>query len=292
MHTALNSPVFACPVCGAPLPPAAESYVCVQGHCFDVAREGYVNLLLARHRRSKEPGYSKEMIAGRRDFFDAGHYASLADCVAECVRAVLPAGPDRVVVEAGCGEGYYLRRLRRLLNQDSSHDGVVLCGLDISKYGIRVAARRDPQGQYAVADTHRMPILTGRVDVLLSHFSPVSADDFRRVVKLGGAVLVGVPGERHLFRFKELIHASPAVHEPVARLAKESGFELINTHVIRYPLALRGPGQAANLLLMTPYFWSVDVETRARVSALDALDTEVDVVVYTYQRTELPSAGE
>jgi hypothetical protein len=82
------------------------------------------------------------------------------------------------------------------------------------------------------------------------------------------------------------------VHEPVARLAEESGFELINTHVIRYPLALRGPGQAANLLLMTPYFWSVDVETRARVSALDALDTEVDVVVYTYQRTELPSAGE
>ncbi len=288
----MNSPVFACPVCGEDLPPAPGSYVCVNGHRFDVAREGYVNLLLAQHRRSKDPGYSKEMIAGRRYFFDAGHYAPLADCVAECLRSLLPAGPDRVVVDAGCGEGYYLRRLRRLLQQDCSGDGVVLCGLDISKHGIRVASRRDPQGRYAVAGTYRMPVRAGRVDVLLSHFSPVSAEDFRRVVKPGGAVLVGGPGERHLFRLKELLYESPAAHEPVAMLADESGFELIDTRVIRYPLSLRGPGQAANLLLMTPYFWSVDDETRARIGALDALDTEVDVVLHIYRRMKIPSVGE
>lgn len=266
--------------------------MCANGHRFDVAREGYVNLLLAQHRRSKDPGYSREMIAGRRDFFDAGYYAPLTDCVAECVRSVLPAGPDRVVVDAGCGEGYYLRRLRRLLKQHGSGDGVVLCGLDISKHGIRVASRRDAQGLYAVAGTYRMPVLAGRVDVLLSHFSPVSAEDFRRVVKPGGAVLVGVPGERHLFRFKELLYESPAAHEPVAMLADESGFELIDTHVIRYPLSLRGPGQVANLLLMTPYFWSVDDETRARIGTLDVLDTEVDVFLHTYRRTAIPSVGE
>lgn len=288
----MNPPVFACPVCGEALPPAPGSYVCVNDHRFDVAREGYVNLLLAQHRRSKDPGYNKEMIAGRRDFFDAGYYAPLADCVAECVRSVLPAVPDRVVVDAGCGEGYYLRRLRRLLNHDCSGDGVVLCGLDISKHGIRVASRRDPQGLYAVAGTHRMPVLAGRVDVLLSHFSPVSAEDFRRVVKPDGSVLVGGPGERHLFRLKELLYESPAAHEPVAMLADESGFELIDTHVIRYPLSLRGPGQVANLLLMTPYFWSVNDETRARIGALDALDTEVDVVLHAYRRTAIPSISE
>ncbi|MGH3547438.1 MAG: putative RNA methyltransferase [Pseudonocardiaceae bacterium] len=291
MTTIANCPVFACPVCGEPLPPATGSYVCANGHRFDVAREGYVNLLLTQHRHSKDPGYSKEMIAGRRDFFDAGHYAPLADGVAECVRSVLPAGPDRVVVDAGCGEGYYLRRLRRLLAQDGSRDATALTGLDISKHGIRVAARRDPQGLYAVAGTYRMPVLPRRVDVLLTHFSPVSAEDFRRVVKPGGAVLVGAPGEGHLFSFKELLYNSPAQHQPVATLAGESGFDLIATHVIRYAVSLRGPGQVANLLLMTPYFWSVNDDTRARLAALDTLDTEVDVVVHSYRRTEITSAA-
>lgn len=293
MSAITSSPlVFACPVCGEPLPLAAGGYVCANGHRFDLAREGYVNLLLAQHRRSKDPGYSKEMIAGRRDFFDAGHYAPLADGVAEHVRSALPAGPDRVVLDAGCGEGYYLRRLRGLLSRDGVSDLPILCGLDISKHGIRVAARRDPQGLYAVASTYRMPVLAGRVDVLLTHFSPVSAEDFRRVVTPGGVVLVGGPGEGHLFSLKELLYDRPAQHEPATTLAEEDGFELIDTYFIRYPLELRGPGQVANLLGMTPFNWSVNEDTRDRLAALDALDTEVDVVVHTYRRTETdPASG-
>ncbi len=292
MRTIMSPLLFACPACGEPLPVGSGSYVCANGHRFDLAREGYVNLLLAQYRRSKDPGYSKEMIAGRREFFDAGHYAPLADGVAGCVRSVLPAGPDRVVVDAGCGEGYYLRRLRHLLAQGARYEGVVLCGLDISKHGVRVAARRDPQSLYAVAGTYRMPILPRRVDVLLTHFSPVSAEEFRRVVKPGGAVLVGGPGEGHLFSLKELFYDTPAPHEPSATLAEERGFDLIDTHAIRYPLSLRGSGQVANLLLMTPYFWSVDDDTRAEIAALDVLDTEVDVVVHTYRRTDNDSAAD
>lgn len=100
-----------------------------------------------------------------------------------------------MVVDAGCGEGYYLRRLRALLARDGIETNTVVCGLDISKHGIRVAARRDPQGLYAVASAHRMPILPETADVLLTHFSPVSAENFRRVVKPTGVVLVGGPGE-------------------------------------------------------------------------------------------------
>jgi 23S rRNA (guanine745-N1)-methyltransferase len=291
MTTTMTTAVFACPVCGEMLPSAPGGYVCANGHQFDIAREGYVNLLLAQHRRSKDPGYNKEMIAGRRDFFDAGHYQRLADGVAERVRAALPPEPDPVVVDAGCGEGYYLRRLRTLLADAESHGDAILCGLDISKHGIRVAAKRDPQGIYAVAGTYRMPVLPERVDVLLTHFSPVSAVDFRRVVKLGGVVLVGRPGEGHLFSFKELLYDRPAQHKPEVTLADESGFELIGTSTIQYPLSLRGPGQVANLLLMTPFFWSVDDNARARLAALDTLDTEVDVIVHAYQRTLDAPAG-
>lgn len=286
------TPVFACPVCAAPLPQAAGDYLCVNSHRFDIAREGYVNLLLAQHRRSKDPGYSKEMIAGRRDFFDDGHYAQLADSVAEHVQSVLPSGPDRVVLDAGCGEGYYLRRLRGLLLGVGMPDQPVLCGLDISKHGIRIAARRDPEGLYAVAGTYRMPVLAGRIDVLLTHFSPVSAEDFRRVVKPSGVVLVGAPGEDHLFSLKELLYDRPAQHEPAPTLTEEDGFELIDTHNIRYPLELRGPGQVANLLGMTPFKWSVNEDTRAQLASLDALDTEVDVVLHAYRRTDAQPASD
>jgi len=276
--------VFACPVCGEPLERVARTFGCVNAHTFDVAKEGYVNLLLAQHRHSKDPGYSKAMIAGRRDFFDAGHYQPLADGIAGLITDYLPGVAERVVLDAGCGEGYYLRRLRARLAEQDQEAGTILCGLDISKHGIRIAARRDPRGLYAVASTFRMPVLPCRIDVLLTHFSPVSAEDFRRVVRPGGVVLVGGPGEGHLFSFKELLYDTPAQHEPAATLTGKTGFELVATYRIQHKLQLRGPDQVARLLLMTPFYWSVPKETQEALARLDALDTEVDVVVHAYRR--------
>jgi 23S rRNA (guanine745-N1)-methyltransferase len=230
------------------------------------------------------------MIAGRRTFLEAGHYQPLADRIAAVIASHLqdrpgPADrPERVVVDAGCGEGYYLRRLRARLSDQGREPGTILVGLDISKHAIRVAAKRDPGGRYAVASTHRMPVLPDRVDLLLTHFSPVSAPDFRRVVPPGGVVLVGGPGEEHLFSFKRLLYDAPARHEPSDTLADEPGFEPLDVHRIRHELVLRGRGQVANLLVMTPFYWSVNQDTQARLAQLDALDTEVDVVLRAYRR--------
>jgi 23S rRNA (guanine745-N1)-methyltransferase len=280
--------VFACPVCAQPLTRGSAVFSCANAHTFDVAKEGYVNLLLAQHRHSKDPGYNREMIAARRDFFDQGHYQPLADEIAGLIGTYLPVGAPAVVLDAGCGEGYYLRRLRRHLTDTARSGDTTLCGLDISKHGIRVAARRDPEGLYAVAGTFRMPVLPDRVDVLLTHFSPVSAPDFRRVVPPGGVVLVGGPGEEHLFSFKELLYDRASRFEPSDDLSDDEGFELITAHRIRYKLELRGPGQVANLLAMTPFYWSVDQETQTRLGGIDALDTEVDIVVHAYRRTAGP----
>jgi 23S rRNA (guanine745-N1)-methyltransferase len=89
-----------------------------------------------------------------------------------------------VVLDAGCGEGYYLRVLRDILSSQS-HEAA-LFGIDLSKPGIRTAARRDPQGSYAVANVFQMPILPNSVDLVLSHFSPTSLGDFERVIRPGG----------------------------------------------------------------------------------------------------------
>ena len=283
------APVFACPACGAPLTRSGPATSCPAGHSYDVAREGYVNLLLAQHRHSKDPGYSKEMIAGRRDFFDAGHYQPLADDVARLVLDHLPSPllDDRrgaVVLDAGCGEGYYLRRLRALAADHAAGRDARLHGIDISKHGIRVAARRDPAGQYAVAAIHRMPVLPASVDLVLTHFSPVSAEDFRRVLRPGGVVVVSGPGPRHLFSFKELLYDRPAEHEQADPLAGQDGLALVETRRIRHPLRLRGSAEVTNLLAMTPFFWSVDAAAQARLAQVPALDTEVDVVARVYRR--------
>ncbi|MGH3187033.1 MAG: putative RNA methyltransferase [Streptosporangiaceae bacterium] len=281
--------ILACPACALPLSRREATFACDNGHVFDVAREGYVNLLLAQHRHSKDPGYNREMIAARRDFFDRGHYGQLADEIAGIIAGYLPEQDCPTVLDAGCGEGYYLRRLGHYLAGTAHGDAVLRCGLDISKHGIRVAARRDSQGLYAVAGTFRMPVLADTVDLLLTHFSPVSAVDFRRVVRPGGVVLVGGPGEDHLYSFKELLYDAPARFEPSERLTPDDGFEPITVHRIQYKLELRGPGQVSNLLAMTPFFWSASQDTQARLQATDRLDTEVDVIVHAYRRTGTPT---
>lgn len=277
--------VLACPACGLPLIRQGATFACANGHVFDVAREGYVNLLLAQQRHSKDPGYNREMIGARRDFFDNGHYERLADEIAEIIAGYLPEDAPAVVLDAGCGEGYYLRRLRHYLAETGRGGSTFRCGLDISKHGIRVAARRDLEGLYAVAGTFRMPVLPASVDVLLTHFSPVSAADFRRVVRPGGVVLVGGPGEDHLFSFKELLYDAPERFEPSSSLSEADGFELITVHRFQYKLELRGPGQVANLLAMTPFYWTADQDTQTRLQAVKELDTEIDVIVQAYRRS-------
>lgn len=97
---------FCCPLCHAPLAQTDKSYACPQGHRFDMAKEGYVNLLPVQHKRSRDPGDSAEMMQARRAFLDAGHYQPLRDAVAAKLAALLPAGATSVL-DIGCGEGYY-----------------------------------------------------------------------------------------------------------------------------------------------------------------------------------------
>jgi 23S rRNA (guanine745-N1)-methyltransferase len=277
--------LFCCPACGEAFQQIGRVLRCGAGHSFDLAAEGYVNLLLAQHRRSTDPGYSREMIAGRREFFAAGHYDQLADDIADLVALYLLRTARQVVLDAGCGEGFYLRRIRADLAAHPPERRPVLAGLDISKHGIRLAAKGDPAGLYAVASTYRMPVLTRQVDVLLTHFSPVAPDVFRRVVRPGGVVLVGGPGDGHLYSLKEQLYRTPLAHVASAPLARDQGFELISTHGIRYGIDLAGPAQISSLLLMTPYFWSASPEAQARLGAMEELHTEVDVLVHAYRRT-------
>jgi 23S rRNA (guanine745-N1)-methyltransferase len=278
--------LLACPTCRGRLTRTANQYCCDNSHSFDVASEGYVNLLLVQHRHSDDPGYNKEMIACRRDFFDAGYYQQLADEIATLIVDCLPTDNQSVVLDAGCGEGYYVRRFASVLQAGQpTHPNrqVAIYGFDISKHGVQIAAKRDPHGIYAVASTYRMPLVDDSVDVLLTQFSPISAPDFAAVLKPGGVVLVGGPGPHHLYALKELLYDTPELHEANVGLTSDQGFELIVSHEIRYQINVRGAKDVADLLKMTPFYWAVGEQSRARLTGVDALDLEVHVLVAAYR---------
>ena len=128
---------FSCPLCHAPLTHSDKSYTCPQGHQFDMAKEGYVNLLPVQHKRSRDPGDSAEMMQARRAFLDAGHYLPLRETVAQMLNDILP-GSATVMLDIGCGEGYYTARFAQIAREK----GALTFGLDVSKVAIRAAALR------------------------------------------------------------------------------------------------------------------------------------------------------
>src|SRR5574343_199417 len=131
---------LACPLDGAPLQRDGQSWRCAAGHCFDVAAQGYANLLPVQKKRSLDPGDSKEMVAARRRFLNAGHYAPIAELVRRAVLADVAADASLACLDAGCGEGYYLRQLAAAVGDRQT---LAILGLDISKWAVLAAAKQD-----------------------------------------------------------------------------------------------------------------------------------------------------
>jgi 23S rRNA (guanine745-N1)-methyltransferase len=192
-----------CPLCLGPLRPEKRSLVCPRGHSFDLAREGYVNLLHSNH-----PGDTREMLASRRRFLDRGHFAPIAQHV--CDLAVshlsgivpLPNRQFRSVLDAGCGEGYYLGCMQSDLRTRDVID-VRYVGIDSSREACRLAARRYHDICFAVSDLKDLvPVADESVDLLLNVFAPRSVDEFTRVLHPSGVVVVVIPQSIHLVELR------------------------------------------------------------------------------------------
>ena len=131
---------LACPLDGDPMHRQGQTWRCAAGHSFDIARQGYTHLLPVQHKRSRDPGDSKAMVAARQRFLNAGHYQPIAEAVSRLALAERPTGDAFRCLDAGCGEGYYLRQLAAASAPDAA---LSLLGLDISKWAVLSAAKQD-----------------------------------------------------------------------------------------------------------------------------------------------------
>jgi 23S rRNA (guanine745-N1)-methyltransferase len=183
-----------CPVrdCHVPLVREERRLFCPRGHSFDVARSGYVNLLQPQDRRSRQPGDTAPAVAARRRLHDRGATAGLLEAIAEIVSA----SASDIVLDAGCGDGFYLGALARRTGFDAH-------GVDISIPAVKSAAQRYPEWEWIVANADRfVPYAEGSFSIVLSITARMNAGEFRRVLRDDGRLLVAIPAPEDLIELR------------------------------------------------------------------------------------------
>ncbi|MFZ2404582.1 MAG: 23S rRNA (guanine(745)-N(1))-methyltransferase [Methylobacter sp.] len=262
-----TSSCYVCPLCASPLQLDQKSYVCGNNHHFDLAKEGYLNLLPVQFKHSAEPGDNKQMMQARREFLEAGFYEPMAKAVAMMIDANQP----KHLLDLGCGEGYYSRKIEAYCSNT-----MMLHGVDIAKFAVAAAAKKQPNARFTVASSNRLPYAAQYFNVVLRVFAPSNDDELRRVLKPSGLLLTVTPGPRHLWQLKEFIYAEVKEHALESELPQ--GFDRIDTQRISYKIA-PNPQQRIALLQMTPFAWRANESVQQAIQDAAELEIETDFIL-------------
>ncbi len=270
--------LFTCPVCGAPLVRDARTLRCEAGHSYDLAKEGYAYLLSPNQKHSAAPGDDKGMAAARRAFLSRDYYRPLL--LALCDLACSHTGMAPVVLDTGCGEGYYTDGVFQALT--AAQKSPRMAGIDISKVILRSAAKRQSAIEFAVASSYHLPLADSSVELLINCFSPLALEEFRRVLRPGGFFFYVVPAAQHLWEMKEVLYDHPYPNEE-----KETpyvGFAYERIVPVESRIHLTDPTDIQNLFQMTPYYWKTPKAGTDRLAALQSLETRISFRIHVFQK--------
>lgn len=264
--------ILCCPVCGKDMLFHEKALRCENGHSFDFAKEGYVNLLRSG-KSGDNKGDNKEMARSRRGFLNKGYYSPLADAVGELAEKYSTDGGS--VLDICCGEGYYTEQLTRRLNRD-------FYGFDISKNMVRLAGKRKCGASFFVANIASVPVKTGAVKFAFHLFAPFHAEEFSRILADGGVLVTAIPGKRHLFGLKTALYETP--YENDEQPPEAGSLQLIDTVRVRGEITLNTQEEINALFQMTPYYYHTPAAGMCRLEALQTLKTEIEFVLLVYKK--------
>lgn len=277
--------IWACPVCGEELEQEDRSYRCVNRHTYDLSAKGYLNLLLVNQRKSKEPGDSKLMLAARRSILEAGYFNKLSETLSRQAAGLAgelnPAdsgGYPFTVLDAGCGEGYYLERMNARLRESGRDAGFY--GTDISKDAITMAAGNGSGVCYAVASSKKLPVRTGSVDALFQIFAPHSDSEFSRMLRGEGRLITVIPGKHHLYGLKELLYPQPYLNDEAEH--PYPSFRILDRQRLQEDIVLTEPSAIRDLVMMTPYYWRTEPAMLEKLMEKNVLRTPLEFIVTVY----------
>lgn len=272
--------VLICPCCGQELEWKDKVCRCSAGHSYDIAKAGYVNLLPVNRKGAKSPGDSKEMCRARTQFFAGDYYHSLRVPLNELLCSLTVGLHQPVVLDVGCGEGYYTNSIAHALKEQDRKAQVI--GSDISKFALQHAAKGEEGCIYAVASLFSLPVKNGSVDILLDIFAPVCIEEFSRVVRPGGILVMVVPGPRHLWDFKCVAYEKP--YENPVKEFDFPGWQQAQTMEVRDRVNIASQQDIWSLMQMTPYFYKTPQAGRERIAALQQLDTQIHFFIHVLRK--------
>ena len=268
-----------CPCCLADMAVSddGKSLFCsgMRRHCFDFSSKGYVNFAGSRG----VTGDSKAAVGARTEFLNKGYYEPIANMLVDILKKYKLQG---LVVDAGCGEGYYTQRIHAA--------GYQTLGLDLSKFGVHTTASRlkcnaNDSAFACVSSIFEMPLREGSADAVVSIFAPCAESEIARVLADDGIMVVVAAGKEHLMGLKKALYEN--VYENDVRADMPEGMTLLEENELRYSATIEGNADILNLFSMTPYYFRTSVSDREKLLGFDMLETDIDIKFSVYKKESL-----
>ncbi len=265
---------LACPKCKEKLVLNGSSYICSNRHTYDLSRSRYLNLLLNPDKATTFPGDSKESLIARKAYLNQGYYNLISDA---CIQLIKKYSANNLqILDLGCGEGYYLKRLKEYLGSKNTY-----YGLDISKDAIQMATGYDKDIYWLVANSKNIPIIDSSLDVILALFTVVNEKELDRVLNDDGYIIHVTANPYHLVEIKELIYDEIKVKsDEHIRL----GFNVVESFDITQRVSINTSEDVINLLKMTPHYYHIKKEKRDIIDTLTSMTITIDVKLTIYKK--------
>ena len=259
-----------CPVCGKKLDFCGKAASCESGHSFDIAKEGYVNLLRAS-KSGDLIGDDKASARCRRDFLNKGYYASLQNALCQIFES-----RQGSVLDICCGEGYYTSALARNTN-------LQVFGFDISREMVRLAAKRG-MCRFFVANMASIPIADHSMDYAIHLFAPFMEESFVRVLKPGGKLITVIPGQDHLWGLKQALYDTPYQNDE--QLPQTQVLKLVNVTKVSDTITLASQEDIQAVFRMTPYYFHTSQKDKEKLLRYKQLETQVEFVLAEFEKAK------
>lgn len=269
-----------CPKCKNLLIKSNNQFVCSNKHTFDIAKKGYVNLMLANQKNSLNPGDNEIMINARKLFLEKDYYKPLSEELNKIViKNISNTNNEIVVLDAGCGEGYYTNNLAKVENLNAK-----IFGVDISKVAIHKAVKNN-KIQYVVSSVNSLPIGSKSVDFITNVFAPFNTTEFERVLKDDGLVIVVCAGSEHLKELKNVLY------EKVINLEEKNfvnymlnKFKIVDKLNLKYTIQISNKEDLQNLFKMTPYFYTSSNVQKDKLESVNELNITCSFTIFVLKK--------
>lgn len=276
-----NIEIFRCAICkDHMMVKNNNSLICSNGHCFDISRKGYVNLI----NRSSNQVYNQELFEARNKIYLRGCYDPLTKELIDLIEAHRPLNNQNYILDAGCGEGYYLNQISKDKKLYGTSNFV---GIDLSKEGIRMATRGNSEILWCISDLANMPLKSDKMDVILNILSPANYEEFVRVLKKDGIVIKVIPEPQYLKEIRALlgdrIKRDHYSNENVMRVF-QSHLNLIAEKKLNYQWEIN-ESDLRNLIKMTPMtsgLTAEEIETLV-IRKISSITIDLKILVGQYK---------